>query len=198
MPDGSLGIVIGDVTGHGFAPALLMASTHAYLHAAVRTETDIARMLSLVNENLIHEVEDDRFVTLVYACLDPQSRSFTYASAGHPTGYVFDSSGNVRARLESTSRPLAVLPDTVFLVSEPVLLRPGDAVVLITDGVLEATSPEKKMFGLERFLKTVPAHLDKTASEIIDRLYRAVCDFSQRRPPLDDITAVVVKVKGFP
>jgi PAS domain S-box-containing protein len=194
LPDGSLGIVIGDVTGHGFAPALLTALTHAYLHTAVRTETDIARMLSQVNGNLIQEVEGDRFVTLVFACLDPQSRSFTYASAGHPTGYVLDASGNVRARLKSTGRPLAVLPDTVFPVSEPILLHPGDAVILITDGVLEARSPEEEMFGQERFLETVMDHVDKTAREIIDGLFHAICEFSQREPSLDDITVVVVKV----
>jgi sigma-B regulation protein RsbU (phosphoserine phosphatase) len=194
MPDGSLGIVIGDVTGHGFAPALLMALTHAYLHTVIRTETDIAQMLSLVNRNLVHEVEGDRFVTLVLASLDPRSRSLTYASAGHPTGYMFDSSGNVKTRLESTGMPLAVLPDTVFPVSEPVLLVPGDVVILITDGVLEARSPEEEMFGEQRFLETVANHVDKKASEIIDGLYRAICDFSQREPPLDDIAVVVVKV----
>ncbi len=194
MPDGSLGIVIGDVTGHGFAPALLMALTHAYLHTAIRTEAGVARMLSLVNESLVHEVEDDRFVTLVFACLDPHSRSFTYASAGHPTGYVFDSFGNMKTRLESTGLPLAVLPDTVFVVSESVSLVPGDVVILITDGVLEAWSPDEEMFGRERFLETVSNHVDKKASEIIGGLYRAICEFSQRESPLDDITVVVVKV----
>ncbi len=198
MPEGSLGIVIGDVTGHGFASALLMSLTHAYLQAAIRTEKEIARILSLVNKSLIHEIEDDRFVTLVLASLDPRSRLLTYASAGHPTGYVFDSSGNVRIRLESTGMPLAVRPDTVFPVSEPILLLPGDVVVLITDGALEARSPEEDMFGRQRLLETVRVHLDKTASEIIDSLYRAICDFSQREPPLDDIAFVVVKVKGGP
>jgi PAS domain S-box-containing protein len=198
MPDGSLGIMIGDVTGHGFAPALLMALTHAYLHAAVRTETDIVEMLSLVNESLVHEVEDDRFVTLIFARLDPQSRSFTYASAGHPTGYVFDSSGNVKTSLESTSLPLAVLSGADFTVSEPVLLLPGDVVILITDGVLEARSPEEGMFGKRRFVETMPVHLDKTASEIIDGLYRTVCEFSQQQPPTDDITAVAIKVNDVP
>jgi PAS domain S-box-containing protein len=194
LPDGSQGIVIGDVTGHGFAPALLMALTHAYLHTAIRTETDISRMLALVNENLIHEVEDDRFVTLVFASLDPASRSLRYASAGHPTGYVFDSSGRIRIRLESTGMPLAVLPDTDFPVSDPIALLPGDTVILITDGVLEARSPDDDLFGLQRFLELVPGHLHQTANEIIDALYRAVCDFTQRQPPLDDVTAVVIKV----
>ncbi len=195
MRDKSLAVAIGDVSGHGFAPALLMASTHAYLHSLVETHTEVDEILTLANSILIKQTEDDRFVTLLLGRLDPQTRSFVYASAGHPTGYVLDASGEVKARLESTAFPLGVLPDTEFPAGDPIQLQPGDLVLLLTDGMLEARSPEDVCFGVQRVLETARANRDRTAAEIIESLYQAVRVFSQREKPHDDVTAVVIKVQ---
>ena len=194
MSDGTVGFVISDVSGHGFGPALLMASTSTAIRLLTETETDLSEILARVNRFLAKET-DDRFVTLLLGCLDPQSRSFHYASAGHPTGYVLDSAGRVRVRLKSMAPPLAIVPTMQFPAAAPVALQPGEIVVLLTDGIQEAMSPLGEQFGTERLLEVVRANHTRKAAEIVESLYRAVCQFSHRKKPIDDVTTIVIKVE---
>jgi sigma-B regulation protein RsbU (phosphoserine phosphatase) len=194
MLDGSMGFVIGDVSGHGFAPALIMASTHVLFRSLVESHCDLAEILTLANAVLIHETEDDRFVTLLFCRLDPVTRVLTYASAGHSTAYVFDASGAVKAELKSTALPLAVLADTKFETGQPAALAPGDTVLLLTDGIEEARSARGEPFGRERMLEFVRANCHRTAAELVEGLCAAVRDFSAGQTLLDDTTTVVIKV----
>jgi serine phosphatase RsbU (regulator of sigma subunit) len=194
MVDGTLGIVIGDVSGHGFGPALLMAETRAYLRAFLLTRADVGEILTLVNRTLAADV-DCHFATMLLARLDTASRALTYASAGHVTGHVLDSAGAVRAQLRSTAMPLGVRPDTEYAAAAPVALESGEVVVLLTDGVLEAHGPdEESLFGLERTLGVVRAHWNRPAREIVDQLYAAVRAFCEPRVQVDDLTAIIIKV----
>ena len=194
MPGGRLGLVISDVSGHGFGPALLVASIQTLLAKLAETHAEVGEILAEANAFLERGTEDDRFVTVFLGRLDPASRSFQYASAGHPTGYVLDERGQVRARMESTALPLGVLPKEVFPKAPPLTLVTGDTVVLLTDGVLEARSAAEQPFGAARALDVVRASQDRSAREIIERLHRAVCEFTAPRPPWDDVTAMIVKV----
>jgi serine phosphatase RsbU (regulator of sigma subunit) len=190
-----LGIVIGDVSGHGFGPALLMAELRAYLRAFLLTRSDAGEVVALVNQALVRDNLDDRFATLILTQLDPRTRTLVYASAGHPTGYILDRSGQVKTQLRSTGMALGIMPDGDFPVSAPVVLEPGEVVLLLTDGIMEAHAADQTLFGIERTLEIVRSNRDKTAREIVDTLYRAVSDFCRDRVQLDDMTAVVIKVE---
>ena len=107
---------------------------------------------------------------------------------------MFDKFGAVKATLKSGSLPLAILPDTEFPIGGPISLEAGDTVLLITDGVLEAMSPDGQVFGVERTLAVVRENLTSCASEIIDGLYYAICDFTQQDRTEDDVTTVVIKL----
>jgi serine phosphatase RsbU (regulator of sigma subunit) len=194
MLDGSLGIAVGDVCGHGMGPALIMAETRAYLRAFMLTRSDIAEIVALVNQALVHDVLDDRFTTLLLARLDPATHALTYTNAGHPPAYILDSSGHVKLSLKSTGMPLGIMPIVVFEAPPPIPLKPGDLILFLTDGILEARASDNTIFGTERTLDAVRAHRAQSAREIVAALYRTVCDFSRRRSQLDDMTAVVVKV----
>jgi serine phosphatase RsbU (regulator of sigma subunit) len=196
LPDGSLGVVVSDVTGHGLGPALVMASTRAYLRALTQIHSDVATVLKLANRVLATDVGNDRFVTLLLARLDPLSRTLTYANAGHHAGYVLDSLGQVKRQLGSTSIPLGVLPDENFPAGEPVRLVPGDMVVLLTDGVVEARSPDNTPFGTQRVFEIVRHYRDDPPWLLVTNLYHAVRAFTHNAPQVDDITAVVIKVTG--
>jgi sigma-B regulation protein RsbU (phosphoserine phosphatase) len=74
-------------------------------------------------------------------------------------------------------------------------LSPGDTVLLVTDGFEEAISPQNAVFGVQRILDVVRSHTHDTAVEIVDALFRAVSDFSQGQPQVDDLTLVVIKVR---
>ncbi len=194
MPDGSLGVVIGDVAGHGFAPALIMASTHVLLRSLTETRTDVGEILTRANSTLLRETEEQRFVTILFVRLDPETGSLVYASAGHPTGFVLDSAGEIKASLKSTGLPLAIIPDAKSAISGPIKLETGDTILLVTDGIIEARSPARDFFGEERMLEVVSANRDRSACEIVDSLFAAIQEFSQRSTPVDDTTAVVIKV----
>ena len=126
------------------------------------------------------------------------SRQFSYASAGHPTAYVLDASGKVKARLESTAPPLGIMPDAAFPAGESLTLEPGDLAILLTDGVLEATAPDGTPFGESRVLEVVRGSQSQPAGQIISRLHRAVLDFRRQEVLLDDMTAIVLKVDARP
>ena len=194
MQDGCLAIVVGDVTGHGIGSALLMASTDAHLRSFVETHVKIEEILRHVNRVLAKEMDGDQFVTLLLARLDPRDRTLAYASAGHPTGYVLDSTGRVKASFPSTALPLGILPEAEFPAGGPVALNSGDVVLLLTDGLLERMSPAEEPFGVERTLRTAAALVDQCAAEILRNLVQAARQFGGDTPLEDDVTLVVVKV----
>jgi serine phosphatase RsbU (regulator of sigma subunit) len=192
LRDGCLAVVVADVSGHGFGPALLMAETRAYLRAFLATHTDIAAIVGLLNRALAGD-SPDRFATMLLGRLDPRRRSFSYVSAGHTTGYVLGPAGEVRAKLPSTAMPLAVLPEGEFPAAPEQALAPGDLVLLLTDGIVEAHAPDEKLFGSERALAVIRANLGRPAREMVDALYAEVRRFCGERAPLDDMTAVVIR-----
>ena len=104
--NGGLGIVVGDVSGHGVASSLLAASAQAHVRSLAETRREIGDILARANASLCRETEDQHFVTLLFARLALRSRELTYASAGHPTGYVLDRDGQVKAELPSAARPV--------------------------------------------------------------------------------------------
>jgi sigma-B regulation protein RsbU (phosphoserine phosphatase) len=192
--DGSLGVAIGDVSGHGIGPALLMAEVRAYLRAFAHARTDPGAILGLVNRTILPDIEGDRFITLLLARLDPRSRSFAYASAGHSTGYIFSASGEIKHPLPSTSIPMGIMLEAEFPGSEPIALETGDLVLFLTDGIVEARSPDGTAFGTQRTLDMVRCYRHAPAREIVENLYYAVRAFAQNQPQYDDITATVIKV----
>jgi len=193
MADGTLGIVIGDVSGHGFGPALLMVALRNHLRALADHHDRLDEILSDANRLLSGEMEDGHFITLLMGQLDPREWTFRYINAGHPSGYLLDASGREKACLESGVVPLGILPETRFPAAQSVALEPGDLLLLVTDGVLEAQGADGTQFAEERMLETVRVHRRRPAAEIIEALYRAVLDFSQHGKIVDDVTAVIVK-----
>ncbi len=193
---GQFKIVIGDVTGHGIGPALIMATTRAYLRAFAQSHDDVGRILTLTNRALADDAGAERNVTLLLGHLDTHNRSFTYSSAGHQTGYVLSSSGLVKAALLSTSIPLGVMPDIDFAATPAIPLDPGDVVFVYTDGVVEAFSPAGNQFGRDRALEVVRAHRGRRAREIVEAMCESVKKHAQNRPQSDDLTMIVIKVEG--
>jgi PAS domain S-box-containing protein len=196
LHDGCLGIAIGDVSGHGTGPALLMAEARAYLRAFAQLHSDPGAILRLVNRLILPDIEGDRFITLLLARLDPIRRTFTYSSAGHQAGYIFNAAGEVKQSLPSTSIPLGILPDCDYSSTAPVILEPGDLVLFLTDGIVEARAPDGSVFGTERTLDLARLYRNVPARQIVENLYYAVRAFAQEQPQYDDITATVIKVGG--
>lgn len=191
LGEDNIGIIVGDVSGHGLGPAMMMVQTQAYLRALAQSGDDIGEILTDVNR-LLCANEHGHFVSLFFGCLEPGTRSLIYASAGHRS-YLLNASGEV-THLDGTGTVLALFEDEGIGCAPTIALKPGDLILIPTDGIQEAMSPDKSLFGMERTLDVIRANLEKPANEIIEALYHAARDFSEGAPQADDITAVVIKV----
>ncbi len=191
MTGGQLALVIGDVSGHGLGPALLMSQTRACLRTLLLLTQDVSDLLTRLNVFLTADCGDERFVTLFLACVDPQERKMIYASGGHQS-YLLRASGRVET-LVATGIPLGIM--TRPIGSSPELsLYPGDLLLMVTDGIEETTSPDGCELGRGRVLEVVQANRHRPASEIVTALFSAASDFAAGGVQQDDITAVVAKV----
>jgi PAS domain S-box-containing protein len=190
-----LGVVVADVTGHGFGPAMLMAETRAYLRILTHNREEMGEILTLANNTLAEDVGSERFVTLLLARLDPVRRTMVYASAGHPACYLFDSHGVLKQTLKRTGPPLGIQVGKSFTPSPEIPFAPGDLLLLVTDGIEEAVGPGNEFYGTDRILQFIAENHQLTASEVVRGLYKNVRQFSGEAPQLDDLTAVVVKIR---
>jgi len=199
LPGGSLGMVIADVSGHGFDSAIVMAETRALLRAAARDESDPARMLSAVNALLAPDLDEGRFVSMIVVDVHPQTRSIRWANAGHVPGYVLDRSGRVKATLASTGTVLGLFPDAAISTERGPALEGGDALVLFTDGVTEAEAPDGTVCGADWALDIVRSRAHLSSAQILEALCREISAFAAGADPHDDVTAIVCRVgEGAP
>jgi PAS domain S-box-containing protein len=197
LSDATMAVVVGDVSGHAFDSALIMAETRAYLRSIAQTDSDPGTILTRVNRVLAGDTSEAQFVTLVLACLHAPSRSLRYASAGHTTGYVLDAMGRVRSELPSTGVPLAMFAETAYETVSAPLLEEGDLVLFFTDGVVETENRDGVPFGAERALDVIRRFRHEPAPKLVHRVYRAVRDYAGRPAVDDDITMVVCRIPPF-
>jgi sigma-B regulation protein RsbU (phosphoserine phosphatase) len=193
MPDGSVCVGIGDVSGHGFDSALVMALTRAYVRAFAEVESDVGEILTKVNRMFVADLRDERFVTLLFVRLDPCNGSLAYASAGHVPGFLLNGSGGVDAVLRSIGPPLGLFGDAKF-VSTTLPLKPHQLLLLVTDGVTETTTSDDVQFGPDRVLDHVHTHRQDSAHQIAEGICQAARCFARGEHQLDDLTSVVVKL----
>jgi serine phosphatase RsbU (regulator of sigma subunit)/anti-sigma regulatory factor (Ser/Thr protein kinase) len=188
LPGGRLGVVIGDVTDKGVPAALVMATTHSVLRAEAARLVSPGDVLRRANALLIQEMPPHMFVTCLFAVLDPATGRLRYANAGQDLPYLRTAEGVVELR--ATGMPLGLLPDMEYEEKE-VVLEPGQEVLLHSDGVVEAHSPDREMFGFPRLKQLVAEPV--TGGELIDLV---LTDLSRFTGPgweqEDDITLVAL------
>ena len=189
--DGRLVIALGDVSGKGTAAALLMSSLHAAIHAQTGSHDTIVETISAVNKYLAENIPPNRFVTLFYAELDPESGAVSFLNAGHNPPLIVHAAGTVE-QLASGGLPLGIRADADYREGRTHMQR-GDVLVIYSDGVTEAASPTGEEFGPTRLYEVVSRNVDASAAGIRDRIESALTKFSQGTKAADDITLVIVK-----
>jgi len=196
LDDGRLAIVLGDVTGHGLGPALIMAATRSYLRSIIQGTQDPSEILTAMNELLCSDLQEGRFVTMFLCVLDTRSGEVTYSSAGHESPLVLRGDSHDIEELESTGVPLGCFDAESYENGPGVRLGRGDMLVILTDGVFEAMNRDREQFGHERLSKALISSMARPAAEVIKTLHRAVEEFRGRAQQQDDITMIVVKMTG--
>jgi sigma-B regulation protein RsbU (phosphoserine phosphatase) len=192
-PNGVLYIAIGDVSGHGFDSALVMALTRAYVRSFATLGMDPGEGLGRVNGAIIGDLEPERYVTMLLVRLDVPAGSMTYASAGHIPGVLLHCSGTTDCLLSSTGFPLGLFAEATF-ATHRLQFSAHQVLVLVTDGAAETIDSNDKEFGHDRVTEYVRAHATDTAEQIAIGIYGAARSFGGSEQQHDDITSVIVKV----
>jgi serine phosphatase RsbU (regulator of sigma subunit)/anti-sigma regulatory factor (Ser/Thr protein kinase) len=192
LPDGQIGIVVGDVTDKGVPAALVMATTHSILRAEAPRLVSPGEVLGRVNDLLVTEMPAHMFVTCLYAVLDPASGRLRYANAGHNLPYLRTEDGVVELR--ATGMPLGLMPGMAYEEKEAAVAT-GDDLLLHSDGLAEAHGPERQMFGFPRLAKL--AAEGASGQELIDLLLSELAKFTGPGwEQEDDITLVTLRRSG--
>ncbi|HUG93985.1 MAG TPA: GAF domain-containing SpoIIE family protein phosphatase [Planctomycetaceae bacterium] len=193
LPDGRLGIVVADVSGHGIGPSLIMASLRAMLRVVTRTgSSEPQEILRGLSQTIYADLQDSRFITFLMVALDPRTHRLTFTNAGHgPALHYCCGTGEFR-ELEATGLPIGVLEDGDIEASPPFELRPGDKLLLATDGAIELTDAHGEMFGIARLKQLVLDHCQRPAHELLHVLRQAIVDFHPHVHPPDDVTLLLV------
>jgi serine phosphatase RsbU (regulator of sigma subunit)/pSer/pThr/pTyr-binding forkhead associated (FHA) protein len=193
LGQGRWAIAIGDVTGHGVGAALLMATSRAFVKALAGKSATIPVMMNELNRLLADDMGEDRFITMFYGELDTKTMTVRYANAGHDNPILYHRSSQEFEALESTGIPLGMIKEYDYDESREVQIRPGEILVLSTDGITEAMDPAGQEFGSERLHAVVKASAGKSANQIVCDCHDELQKFCQGRPWRDDLTLVVIK-----
>jgi serine phosphatase RsbU (regulator of sigma subunit)/putative methionine-R-sulfoxide reductase with GAF domain len=191
LPDGRIGLFIADVADKGIPAALFMALTRTLVHASVIGTESPAEALRRVNDLLIPDTQQGMFVTAAYAVLYPESGELVYANAGHNPPLWLTGDGKVQ-RLTRTGMALGVVEGT-SMEERRIELKPGDGLLLYTDGLSEAFSTAGDMFGEERIIAALQAGQAKSAERILQRIEVDLDKFVGDEAQSDDMTMLLLR-----
>jgi len=193
LPDGRHIVAIGDVSGKGTPAALLMANLQATIRALVPLGLPLSALTEKVNDLMCHNTGGTKFVTFFWGILDHHEQLLTFVNAGHNYPYLFHSDGSID-RLDKGGMILGVRKGLIAYEQASVKLRPGDILVLFTDGVTEAMSKDSIEYGEQRLESVVRTNQATGSQQIIEAIHRDIVQHVGGRGQSDDITMMVVKV----
>jgi hypothetical protein len=190
---GCFGLVLGDVSGVGPEAAALTGVARYTVRAVAEAEESPCGVLTRLNEALLR-LGSERFLTAVYATLEPQPDGtvpVVLCSGGHPPAFLLRDDESVELLDRAGGMLLGVFP-TVELSDDKVVLNPGDSLVLVTDGVLEARDAEGREFGFARLTDLLATCAGRSAEGTARRIERSVLDHREDRAD-DDLAIVVLR-----
>ena len=193
MSADSLGVVVGDVCGHGLGSALIMAETRAYLRSITRFVSDPRLVLCELHDQILDDLANTGFITMFLARLDPRQHLFHYANAGNWPAYILGPHGELVNELRTNGLPIGITAQLELQPTEPVMLEPGSLVLFLTDGIPEAEDESGQPFGIARLLDLVRGLAAQPAAEIIQQVRAEVQRYTGTIEQTDDQTIVICK-----
>ncbi|MBW2432610.1 MAG: SpoIIE family protein phosphatase [Deltaproteobacteria bacterium] len=192
---GKIGIVVGDVSGHGISAALLMASARSSLRQRALLSGNIAQIVSDVNRQLTSDVEESgRFMTLFCSEIDVRRQRIRWVRAGHEPAIVYDPANKTFEELKGSGMALGVDESWQYEEKQKRGLARGQIILFGTDGIWETHNPAGQLFGKASLFDIIRKHAARSAEEIVVAIVDALDQFRQGVVPEDDVTLVVVKV----
>lgn len=191
LDDRHCAVCLGDVSGKGLPAALLMANLQASLRIHTHVGTSVGECISRSNKHLFQSTGAEKFATLFYGMLDIEKNTLYYCNAGHEPPFLI-SSGSEPVRLTEGGTMIGIMESFPFQESS-VQFKPGDTLVVYSDGVSEAMNADKEQFGEDRIEELLVNSFGENAKELADTMIKAVRAHAGNAPQFDDITILLIR-----
>jgi sigma-B regulation protein RsbU (phosphoserine phosphatase) len=194
MTDGELGVFLGDASGHGLAPALVVSQARTLIRALSEIDCNPMWLLSRVNTRLASDLEDSRFVTAFAGCLRPDGLLKWY-SAGHGPVFVRPDPDGPIVTLMPQAPPIGIDPDMPEEEPSTVQLEPGGWLIVLSDGIFEAMTADEahELYGVDRLTDLLDRCRNDSPSDTLACIRDAMVKWQGREEPADDQTVVIIR-----
>ena len=192
LEDDRIGLAIADVSDKGVPAALFMMSSRTWMKGAAIGNPEPSEVLEEVNSLLYDGNDTQMFVTALYAVYDPETGEFTYASGGHDAPLLIRTDGSSELLPLTGGIALGIIPDLKY-GQNTVMLKPGETILLYTDGITEAMNNEGEQFGVERMREVFAHSIPKDSDEATRTIFNAVNEFADGAAQSDDITCLTLR-----
>ena len=192
IPGGRTGVMIGDVSGHGYRAALIMALAMSAAAIHAQNSADPGEMLSMLLGTLRDELATtEMFISMFFGVLEKKSSMLRYSNTGHPHAFIFRSSGAPH-RLEAHGPPLGMSDEAPGADAQP--WRKGeDLLVLFTDGIIDVVNPAGERLGEQKVLDVVSENRARHPDEILSKVFDMLGEYTGGAPSADDLTLLVLR-----
>lgn len=188
--DHILSVTIADVTGHGPSSALLMVACKTMLTTLVEIKIPLEERIERLNEYMVNHSSSNQFITFFHADIDIRAQTLRYCNAGHNPPMLLSPGGRV-THLPSVGPPIGimVLPYEI----ESIAFKPGDKLIMYTDGITEAASPDGALYGEPGLEALIAQRADQEAGILKNSIIDAITTFTAGIRHLDDVTLSIVE-----
>ena len=190
---GGLLMLLADATGHGVGPALSVTQVRAMLRIGVRLSATLEELFQHINAQLADDLSSDRFVTAFLGVIDPVKHQVIYVSGGQAPLLHYHAADNRCEWLDATTLPMGVMAEPPMDEVSPMAMKPGDMLVLLTDGIYEYQNPANVQFGSKRVGESVARNSREAPQHVMNQLLADLHVFAAGAPQADDITGLILK-----
>lgn len=196
IQDDTVFILLGDATGHGIGPALSALQVQSMFRVALRLDADLDDAFRHVNDQMVEDLPDGRFVTAVFGLLNTDTHQWRWHSAGQGPILHYHLAEDRCEWFEPSCYPMGFIEHDQSMPSRLLHLKQGDILALITDGIYEYENVTGEQFGMDRVATLVRKHGHRPMAELMEVIKDAALAFGGEAPQLDDITIVLVQRMG--
>lgn len=193
--DGGWMVLVGDVAGKGVPAALTMVFTVSQLKEIVEKAKDPGHLLAMLHQTLCDVLTDFQYLTACAIFYDGKSNRIQYTSAAHPSILLCKQDSGKLLELKHTGMAIGMFADDFETSIESVEFQPGDAILLYTDGCLDARNRGGEKYGNKRFYDSFLKHFRSSSEEIVEKLQSLLHEYITGVEPYDDFTMVCLKAK---
>jgi serine phosphatase RsbU (regulator of sigma subunit) len=194
--DRNIGFVIADATGKGLSSSIFMTNSKSIFKVITTGELSPAKVIRKTNDQVLSDISTSSgmFATMFYGIYERDWQVFRYCNAGHNPPLFIDKKNSKASLLSTHGCPVGIMENQDYGEDE-IKMSKGDAIILYTDGVVEAMNGRREMFGLQRLIKISLETMELSAQAIVDKIKNDVFEFAGDQAQFDDLTLLVFRIK---